>query len=96
MWIKVFTALLGITMSAAYFPQAYRIFKTKSSRDVSILSFSIFAGGTLIWTLYGFYIQDLVVILSFIVGVVGSWSVLGLALFYRKKTPPISGEVSDK
>ena len=57
-------------MSIGYFPQAYKLYKKKSAENISVLSFSIAASGTLIWTLYGFFIHDVVLILSFIVGVI--------------------------
>lgn len=82
-FFKVLTTIVGIVMSVGYFPQAYRLYKTKSADNISLVSFTIFAIGTLIWTLYGVVMHDLVLILSFIVGVVGSWSVLFLAIKYR-------------
>lgn len=82
---QVLTTIVGIVMSIGYFPQAYKLYKTKSAENLSILSFSIFAAGTLIRTLYGVFIGDRVLILSFIVGVVGSRLVLGLTLAYKIK-----------
>ena len=82
-FFKVLTTIVGIVMSIGYFPQAYRLYKTKSAENISLVTFVIFALGTLIWTLYGFFIHDLVLILSFIVGVVGSWLVLFLSVKYR-------------
>jgi MtN3 and saliva related transmembrane protein len=85
-FFQILTALVGIAMSIGYFPQAYKIWKTKSANNVSLVAFTIFAVGTLIWTLYGFFLKDLVLILSFAVGVVGSWSVLFLAIKYKMKS----------
>ena len=82
-FFKVLTTIVGIVMSIGYFPQAYRLYKTKSAENISLVSFVIFALGTLIRTLYGFFIHDLVLILSFIVGVIGSWLVLFLSIKYR-------------
>ena len=81
---QILTTVVGVVMSIGYFPQAYKLYKNKSADNISVLSFSIAAFGTLIRTLYGFFIHDLVVILSFVVGVVGSWLVLFLTLKYRK------------
>jgi MtN3 and saliva related transmembrane protein len=72
-------------MSLGYYPQAYNIWKNKSAENISIPTFLIFALGTMIWTVYGILIKDTVVISSFAIGVVGSWSVLILTLKYRKK-----------
>jgi len=82
---QILTTIVGVVMSVGYFPQAYKIYKNKSAENISVLSFSIAAFGTMVWTLYGVFIQDLVVILSFVVGVIGSRLVLLLTLKYRKK-----------
>jgi MtN3 and saliva related transmembrane protein len=84
-FFQILTAVVGIVMSLGYFPQAYRLYKTKSAENISLVTFVIFALGTLIRTLYGVFIKDPVLILSFIVGVIGSWSVLFLAIKYKMK-----------
>ena len=84
-FFQILTTVVGIVMSIRYFPQAYRLYKTKSAENISLVSFVIFACGTLIRTLYGIFIHDLVLILSFMVGVIGSWLVLFLAVKYRMK-----------
>lgn len=81
-WESV-VAVLGILMSAGYFPQAYRIWQKKDADDVSLVTFGIFAFGTTIWALYGFLLKDWVVFAGFIVGVIGSWLVVALAVYYR-------------
>ena len=83
--IKILATIMGIVMSLGYFPQAYRIYKNKSSKNVSILSYVIFSFGTLTWLVYGLLINDLPIILGFILGVIGSWLVLILTLIYNKK-----------
>ena len=77
--------IVGIAISFAYFPQAYQIWKNKSAADVSILSYSILALGTSTYLLYGFYQSDIVLIAGFLFGVIGSWLVLLLTLYYRSK-----------
>ncbi len=87
MYLEALTVLLGILMSLAYYPQAWKIWRSKSSRDVSLLSYVIFAVGTLVWTIYGLALANFVIVASFTVGVLGSWLVLGLALYYRRPDP---------
>ena len=84
-FLQILTTIVGVVMSLGYFPQAYTLYKTKSATNISIPTFIIFALGTFIWTIYGFVIHDLVLIFSFIIGVVGSWLVLGLAIYYKNK-----------
>ncbi|MBU4480245.1 hypothetical protein KKG48_02270 [Patescibacteria group bacterium] len=83
--LEIFTTIMGVMMSLGYYPQAYKIYKTKSAKDVSLSTFLIFGIGTVTWTIYGFYTKDLTIILGFLVGVFGSWLVVGLYLFYKNK-----------
>ena len=78
-------SILGILMSVGYYPQAYTIWKKKSSKNVSIISYVIFVLGTSTWTLYGIYLNNWTIFWSFIFGVVGSWLTLILIIIYRKK-----------
>ena len=84
-FIRVFATIMGVILSLGYFPQAYKVYKNKSSKDISLLAFVIFSLGTLTWFIYGLVFKDLPIILGFVVGVIGSWLVLILSLVYRKK-----------
>lgn len=83
--IKWLTVVMGIVMSLAYYPQAYKIFRNKSSKDVSLFTYLMFGLGTTVWFIYGVYAHDVVVASGFIFGVVGSWLVVLLSLRYRKR-----------
>jgi len=82
-FIQILATVMGVVMSLGYYPQAFKIWKTKSSGDISIPSFIIFSIGTFTWLTYGFYISDWTIIISFVFGVVGSWLVLILSLLYK-------------
>ncbi len=83
MFWETIVAVLGVVMSLGHFPQAYRIWQKKDAEDVSITTFGVFAVGSLVWTIYGIVLHDLVIIAGFIFGVVGSWTVLALTIYYR-------------
>jgi MtN3 and saliva related transmembrane protein len=85
MIIEVLASIMGIIMSLGYYPQAYKILKHKSAKNVSLLSFIIFAIGTVTWLVYGIIINSIAIILGFALGVIGSWLVLILILVYDKK-----------
>jgi len=84
-FFTILTTIVGTLMSIGYYPQAYNIWKNKSAKNVSILTFAIFALGTIIWTIYGILVKDMTVIITFSIGVIGSWLVLILTLIYRNK-----------
>jgi MtN3 and saliva related transmembrane protein len=82
---QIFVTIMGTVMSIGYFPQAYKIFKSKSAENISIPTFIIFSIGTLTWLIYGTLIHDITIILGFVIGVIGSWSILFLSILYRNK-----------
>ena len=66
--IMNFTQLLGLTAGTlttiAFLPQVIKTWKSKSARDLSIVMFSVFCLGTLLWLIYGIIIQQLPIILA--------------------------------
>ncbi len=84
MLFESLTTIAGVAMSFGYYPQAYKIWRTKSAHGVSLVSCALFAFGTLIWTLYGFFKMDTTIIISFIFGLIGSWTVLILTCIFQR------------
>ena len=82
-FLQIATVIVGTMMSLAYFPQAYQIYKNKSGFNISIPTFLLFGIGTLLWTIYGISIGDMILVVSFLPGVVGSWLILFLTIKYR-------------
>ena len=48
----------------AFVPQAIKVYKSKSTKDISLYMFIIFTVGVLSWLLYGIIISNLPVILA--------------------------------
>jgi MtN3 and saliva related transmembrane protein len=89
MLLEIFNLIVpvvGVLMSVGYFPQALRIIRNKSAKDVSLLMYIIMAVGTWVWLLYGILIGSITIILGFVVGVIGSNLVLALKLVYDRKS----------
>ena len=51
--ISILATIWGALIGIANFPQAIKIFRRKSAKDISIISLSIFFTGAIIWILYG-------------------------------------------
>jgi MtN3 and saliva related transmembrane protein len=45
-------------------PQVLKVWKTKSTRDISTGMFSLFCGGVFLWFVYGVFINDLPIIIA--------------------------------
>jgi len=80
---QIFVTVLGVAMSLGYFPQAYKIYKLKSAKEISLINYLILSFGNFVWFLYGLLTNDAVLIVSFAVAVIGSWTILMLVLKYR-------------
>ena len=57
-----FTA--AILTTTAFIPQVIKVWKTRSTRDISLGMFSMFCLGIFIWLIYGFIIHALPVIIA--------------------------------
>src|SRR5215471_13772846 len=51
-------SVVGVATGIAYVPQAARIWKRRSSDDVSILTYALFLGGQLVYLVYGIRIAQ--------------------------------------
>ena len=68
--------IFGSVMALAALPQIYKIFKRKSAKDISAISYSLFALGGIIWLLYGIELNNSAIILSNTLSAITSISVL--------------------
>ncbi|UCD04564.1 MAG: hypothetical protein JSW73_02945 [Candidatus Woesearchaeota archaeon] len=74
--LAIAATFFGVMMSIAYFPQTYKMFKRKSSADVSIISFSILLPGLLVWLMYGISLSNMPLIIANTIAIIGDVSVI--------------------
>jgi len=57
-----YITIIGLMAAAltvvAFFPQLIKVWKTKSTKDISLGMFSIFCIGVFLWFVYGILMQD--------------------------------------
>ncbi|MBU2540768.1 MAG: SemiSWEET transporter [Candidatus Omnitrophica bacterium] len=56
--------IAGSLCTISFLPQVIRIFKTKRTKDLSLITFSVFSLGVLLWLIYGILIGELPIILA--------------------------------
>ncbi len=71
---------LGIVM---FMPQALRIWKTKDTKSISLISFSLFALASLLWTVYGVLMVAPPIIMVNIVLLILNSFIVGMKLKYK-------------
>jgi len=57
-----FVAAIGTT--GAFIPQAYKVFKTKKTEDLSLGTFLLFSMGLILWAIYGVIVNSIPIILA--------------------------------
>tara|TARA_Y100001958_G_C20632058_1_gene168575 strand:- start:81 stop:341 length:261 start_codon:yes stop_codon:yes gene_type:complete len=67
----------------AFLPQAIKVYKTKSTKDISLYMFLIFTLGVLSWLIYGIIINDLPVMLANSVTLILSFFILIYKIIYK-------------
>lgn len=59
------TGMIAATLTtAAYVPQAYKTIKSRSTHDLSLGTFLMLFIGTILWLIYGIYLQNLPMMLA--------------------------------
>ena len=74
----------GLLTTTAFIPQVWKIYRTKSGKDISARMFSLFSAGIVLWLIYGVLLQSTPLILSNAVTLVLSLTIIGLKLCYRE------------
>ena len=81
--IKYIGFFAAFCTTFAFLPQAIKVYKSKSTKDISLYMFLIFTIGVLSWLIYGIIINDWPVILANAVTLVLSFFILVYKLRYK-------------
>ena len=74
--------IAGTLTTLAFLPQVIRIWKTKSTQDISLGMFVVLCTGIFLWVLYGIFLHAIPVILSNVVTLILALIILGFKLKY--------------
>jgi MtN3 and saliva related transmembrane protein len=77
--IKYIGFFAAFCTTISFLPQAIKVYKSKSTKDISLSMFLIFTIGVLSWLIYGLIISDLPVILANAITLILS----SIILFYK-------------
>ena len=81
--LKYIGFLAAFCTTFAFFPQALKVWKTRSTRDISLYMFIIFTIGVISWLIYGITISDLPIILANAVTLILSLFILIYKIKYK-------------
>jgi len=79
--------IIGLTAAllttAAYVPQAYKAWKTKSAGNISLTMYIAMFIGIILWLIYGIHLQSLAMILANSIAAVLTLMILIFKIKYR-------------
>lgn len=75
--------LAGILCTISFIPQVIRIVKTKRTKDLSLVTFTLFSLGVFLWLVYGVLIQELPIILANFATLSLILIILGMKIKYK-------------
>jgi MtN3 and saliva related transmembrane protein len=82
-----YVTLMGLVAATltviAFFPQLMKVWKTKSTKDISLGMFSIFSFAVFLWFLYGILISNLPVIIANFLVFVQAFAILVFKVKYK-------------
>ena len=73
----------GFLTTVAFVPQVWKVWKTRSAKDVSLVTFLAFALGVLLWMIYGFVKQEPPIIIWNAVTLVLAVAIVAMKLKFR-------------
>ena len=79
-WFLVGSAAAALT-TFGFVPQVLKIWRTKSVRDISPVTFLQFAAGVSLWAVYGVHLRDPIVLYANLIAL--SILITGLLLYFR-------------
>ena len=62
--IEIVGLIAGVLTTAAFVPQVYKTWKSKSAESLSLTMYIVFFIGVLLWLFYGIHINSLAMILA--------------------------------
>lgn len=84
--LSVLATIFGSAMALANFPQAFKIFRRKSAKDISLLTYITLLVGAIVWVLYGIELKSFPLIFSNALGIAGVvFIIVGWFLYGKAK-----------
>lgn len=81
-WITAIGLAAATLTTVAFLPQVVKVWRTRSTRDISFSAFSILFAGAALWLLYGILISDAPLIAGNAIGVMLIGTILLFKLRY--------------
>jgi len=82
-YITIIGLIAAAFTTVALFPQLIKVWKTKSTKDISTGMFLLYCSGVFLWFIYGLYIADIPIILANSIAFIQALIILILKTKYK-------------
>ena len=69
-------SIAAFLTTVAFVPQAYKVYKTNQTKDLSLFLFLIFSLGVFMWLIYGIMKEDLPIMIANSITLFYPWNIL--------------------
>ena len=83
--IEIIGLIAAVLTTASFVPQAYKSWKTKDVKGLSLTMYVVLFTGVVLWVVYGIYLQSISIILANIVTGVLVFALLALKIKHRHR-----------
>lgn len=80
--VSIFGYLAAILTTLSFLPQAIKTIRDKNTEGISLIMYSMFTAGVLLWLIYGIFIKDVPVIIANLVTLILAVTILILKVKY--------------
>lgn len=81
--LEILGMCAGICTTISFVPQIKKVWDTKSAKDISLHMYVIYSSGLLLWTIYGFLIDSISLILANFVTMIFALCILMLKFRWK-------------
>ena len=81
--ITIVGLIAAVLTTMSFLPQVMKVWKTKSTRDISTGMFMLSSSGLFLWFIYGVYIKDLPIILANSLSLIQALIILSFKFRYK-------------
>jgi MtN3 and saliva related transmembrane protein len=81
--ITILGLIAAIFTTLCLLPQLLKVYKSKSTKDISTVMFLLYCGGVFLWLIYGSYREDVAIIIANSLAFVQALVILALKLKYK-------------
>lgn len=82
-WIVIIGLSAAFCTTISFFPQAYHTIRTKDTSGLSLIMYSIFSFGIVLWLVYGIVISDAPIVIANICTLIPTLTILVLKIRHK-------------